>query len=75
MAQQRTEELGSLQLLTDRAVGDGGAERNHVLLSLPEDLADRLMASEAYASLRDHIEIRRTSGAQAAAILHELEGD
>ena len=52
---------------------DAGGERDHVLLSLPENLADRLMASEAFADLRDHVEIRRVSGARAAAVLKDVD--
>ncbi|MDA4847156.1 sulfate adenylyltransferase subunit CysN [Hoeflea poritis] len=52
---------------------DAGGERDHVLLSLPEHLADRLMASEAFAELRDHVEIRRVSGTRAAAVLKDVD--
>ena len=50
---------------------DDGADR--VLLSLPAALAERLMASEAFAVLRDQVEIRRVSRRKAATLLRELD--
>ncbi len=48
-----------------------GDER--VILSLPADLADQILASEAFASRRDEVEIRRTNPGRAAQILGELD--
>ncbi len=48
-----------------------GDER--VILSLPADLADQILASEAFASRRDEVEIRRTNPGRAAEILGELD--
>jgi sulfate adenylyltransferase subunit 1 len=50
---------------------NSGAER--VLLSLPADLADKLLASELLAERRDEVEIRRTNPGRAAALLGELD--
>ena len=48
-------------------------DRDHVVVSLPQALADQLLSSETFAALRDHAEIRRTSGARAAVLLRDLE--
>ncbi|MEM9104854.1 MAG: sulfate adenylyltransferase subunit CysN [Pseudomonadota bacterium] len=50
---------------------DGG--RDHVVLSLPVEFADRLLASEVFAELKDHIEVRRTSGSKAKSVLRDLD--
>ena len=60
----RSESIGGID-------ADDGCD--HVLLSLPADLADRLMASEAFAELRSHVDIRRASGRKAAAIMQVLD--
>jgi len=64
-------------MVTGRAETVGGIEadddRDHVLLSLPAALADRLMASAAFEALRDGAEIRRVSGRKAATLLRDLE--
>ena len=52
---------------------DAGEGRDHVVLSLPADLADRLMASEAFAELREHADVRWASGRKAAAIMQVLD--
>jgi sulfate adenylyltransferase subunit 1 len=44
-----------------------------VLLSLPTDLADQLMATEIFANRRDEAEIRRVSAGKAAEILDKLD--
>ena len=52
---------------------DTDRRRDHVLLSLPDDLAEQLMSSEAFSALRDHVEIRRVSGEKAAAVLKQID--
>ena len=52
-------------------IGSGGKDR--VLISLPADVADEMLASEAFAALRDQIEIRRVSGHKARAVLDALD--
>tara|TARA_R110000751_G_scaffold234229_3_gene335393 strand:+ start:13462 stop:14952 length:1491 start_codon:yes stop_codon:yes gene_type:complete len=64
---------GMIQTRAKSVDGIDGAERNQVLLSLPQDLANQLMASEAFAAIRDHVEIRRLNSARASAILEELD--
>jgi sulfate adenylyltransferase subunit 1 len=44
-----------------------------VLLSLPADLADQLMASEAFAARRDEAEVRRLSAGRAAEVMNGLD--
>ncbi|MCO6186771.1 sulfate adenylyltransferase subunit CysN [Rhizobium sp. L1K21] len=48
-----------------------GDER--VILSLPADLADQLLASEALAERRDEVDIRRTNPGRAAELLSGLD--
>lgn len=52
-------------------IGSGGKDR--VLISLPADVADEMLASKAFATLRDQIEIRRVSGHKARAVLDTLD--
>ena len=52
---------------------DTDRRRDHVLLSLPDDLAEQLMSSEAFSALRDHVEIRRVSVEKAAAVLKQID--
>ncbi len=49
---------------------NSGEER--VILSLPADLADKVLASELMADRRDEVEIRRTNPGRAAEILDDL---
>ena len=53
----------------------GGIHREgeRVLLSLPADLAEELMASEAFAARRDDVDIRRISGQRSNEIFETLE--
>jgi sulfate adenylyltransferase subunit 1 len=44
-----------------------------VVLSLPADLADQLMASPLFAARRDEVEIRRTTAARAQKLVSDLE--
>ncbi|MFB2550926.1 sulfate adenylyltransferase subunit CysN [Ensifer soli] len=55
-------------------VGGLNAGNARVLLSLPADLADRLLASEVFADRRDEVEVRRISTARAQEILDGLDG-
>jgi len=48
---------------------------DRVILSLPADLAELLMATDAFAARRDDVEIRRVSGAEAAQILTSGDKD
>lgn len=48
-------------------------DRDHVLISLPGDLADRLIASDAFSALRERADIRRINAASAASLLRDLE--
>jgi sulfate adenylyltransferase subunit 1 len=53
--------------------GKEGEQR--VVLSLPADLAEQLMASELFASRRDEAEIRRLTAAEAAEIFSNAGSD
>ena len=53
--------------------GEDGAKR--VVLSLPADLAEQLMASDLFASRRDEAEIRRMTSAEAAEIFSNAGSD
>ncbi|MEN9896008.1 MAG: sulfate adenylyltransferase subunit 1 [Pseudomonadota bacterium] len=48
-------------------------ENERVILSLPADLAEQIMASEIFANRRDEAEIRRTTPARAAEFLSDFE--
>lgn len=48
-------------------------EGERVLLSLPADLAEQLMASEAFAARRDDVDIRRISGQRSNEIFETLD--
>jgi sulfate adenylyltransferase subunit 1 len=50
--------------------GDG-----RVILSLPADLADQIMASELFSSRRDEAEVRRMTAAEAANLWTNAGGD
>ena len=50
---------------------NGSGER--VVLSLPADLAEAILASELVSSRRDEIDLRRTSGETASRLLDELD--
>lgn len=62
-------------MITQRRGDLSGIHQNEsrVLLSLPADLADQLMATEAFTARRDEADIRRTSAGRAADLLSELD--
>jgi len=62
-------------MVTGRRSDLGGIHRDgqRVILSLPADLADELMASEAFAARRDEADIRRVSAGRAAELLGDIE--
>ncbi|WP_027489202.1 sulfate adenylyltransferase subunit CysN [Allorhizobium undicola] len=49
------------------------AEEGRVILSLPADLADQIMATEIMASRRDEVEMRRVTAARARDVLDKLD--
>ena len=55
-----------------RSVGATEEKGDRVILSLPADLAEKLLASELLAKHRDEIDIRRTDGATAARLIGDL---
>ncbi len=66
---------GGMILGRSESVGgiDAGDGHDHVLLSLPADLAEKLMASEAFSEFREHADVRRASGRKAAAVMQVLD--
>jgi sulfate adenylyltransferase subunit 1 len=48
-------------------------EAERVILSLPADLADKILASGLLSERRDEIDIRRTNPGRAAELLGELD--
>ncbi len=56
-------------------VGGIHKEGQRVLLSLPADLAEQIMASELFASRRDETDVRRVTAAQAAEIWANAASD
>jgi sulfate adenylyltransferase subunit 1 len=62
-------------MLTARRSDLGGIHREgqRVLLSLPADLADELMASEAFAARRDEVDVRRVTAVRAVELFEDLE--
>ncbi|KGD85954.1 sulfate adenylyltransferase subunit CysN [Rhizobium sp. YS-1r] len=52
-----------------------GGEGQRVVLSLPADLAEQIMASELFANRRDEAEIRRMTAKQAAEIFSNAASD
>ncbi|MDQ0455171.1 sulfate adenylyltransferase subunit CysN [Rhizobium paknamense] len=50
------------------------SQEGRVLLSLPADLADQIMATEAMASRRDEVEMRRVTAAKARDVLDGIDG-
>jgi sulfate adenylyltransferase subunit 1 len=64
-------------MITGRRTDIGGIHKDgqRVLLSLPADLADQIMASELFASRRDETEVRRVTAAQAAEIWANAASD
>ncbi|NTF41244.1 sulfate adenylyltransferase subunit CysN [Rhizobium rhizogenes] len=64
-------------MITGKRTDVGGIhkEGQRVLLSLPADLAEQIMASELFASRRDETEVRRVTAAQAAEIWANAASD
>lgn len=64
-------------MITGKRTDVGGIhkEGQRVLLSLPADLAEQIMASELFASRRDETEVRRVTSAQAAEIWSNAASD
>jgi sulfate adenylyltransferase subunit 1 len=64
-------------MITGKRTDIGGIHKDgqRVLLSLPADLADQIMASELFASRRDETEVRRVTAAQAAEIWANAASD
>ncbi|MGG2474383.1 sulfate adenylyltransferase subunit CysN [Rhizobium sp. BR5] len=56
-----------------RSVGATEEKGDRVILSLPADLAEKLLASELLAKHRDEIDIRRTDGATASRLIGDLD--
>ncbi|CDZ40828.1 sulfate adenylyltransferase subunit CysN [Neorhizobium galegae] len=54
---------------------DQGGEGQRVVLSLPADLAEQLMASELFANRRDETEVKRMTAKQAAELFSNAGGD
>ena len=49
-------------------------EEGRVILSLPADLADQLMATELFANRREEAEIRRVSAGKASELFDDIDG-
>jgi sulfate adenylyltransferase subunit 1 len=65
---------GMILARSGKVGGLGKAEaRDHVVIALPEHIAERLMASDTFAAIRDHVEIRRVSSRQASSALDDLD--
>ena len=64
-------------MITSKRSGGIGIryEGERVVLSLPADLADQIMASELFSSRRDETEIRRMSATQAADLFANAGSD
>jgi sulfate adenylyltransferase subunit 1 len=62
-------------MITGRRSELGGIHKDdqRVLLSLPADLAEKLMATELFANRRQDVEVRHTSAGRAAEILADLD--
>jgi sulfate adenylyltransferase subunit 1 len=62
-------------MITAKRSDAGGSHRDgqRVLLSLPVDLADQLMATELFAARRDEADVRRLSANRVADLLGDLE--
>jgi len=56
-------------------IGGIHKEDGRVILSLPADLADKIMASELFAARRDEAEVRRMTAAQAAELWANAASD
>lgn len=56
-----------------RSVGATEEKGDRVILSLPADLAEKLLASELLVKHRDEIDIRRTDAATASRLISDLD--
>ncbi|CAN7163800.1 sulfate adenylyltransferase subunit CysN [Pararhizobium sp. LjRoot238] len=63
-------------MITAKRSSLGGihTEEGRVILSLPADLADQLMATELFSSRREEAEIRRVSAGKASEVFDGLDG-
>lgn len=52
---------------------DIAGDRDHVVIALPADLADRLLTSDAFAAVRDRAEIRRIDSKTVASLLRATD--
>jgi len=67
--------LGSRAPLIKRAdLGGLNANDGRVILSLPADLAEQIMATELLASRRDEVETRRVTNAAARDLIDGIDG-
>ncbi len=64
-------------MITAKRAEVGGIHREdqRVVLSLPADLAEQLMASELFANRRDETEVKRMTAKQAAELFSNAGGD
>ncbi|MBW9056910.1 sulfate adenylyltransferase subunit CysN [Agrobacterium pusense] len=60
-------------ILGKRNTGATEEKGDRVILSLPADLAEKLLASELLAKHRDEIDIRRTDAATASRLISDLD--
>ncbi len=62
-------------MITGRRSDIGGIHKDdqRVLLSLPADLAEKIMATELFASRRQDVDVRHTNAGRAAEILADLD--
>ncbi|MEY9788930.1 sulfate adenylyltransferase subunit 1 (EFTu-like GTPase family) [Sinorhizobium fredii] len=62
-------------MITAKRATLGGihAEDSRVILSLPADLADQLMATEIFSSRREDAEVRRVTAARAIEIIDTID--
>ena len=62
-------------MITGRRSELGGIHKDdqRVLLSLPADLAEKLMATELFANRRQDVDVRHTSAGRAAELLADLD--
>jgi sulfate adenylyltransferase subunit 1 len=63
-------------MITAKRSSLGGihTEERRVILSLPADLADQLMATELFANRREEAEIRRVSAGKASEVFDDIDG-
>ncbi|OQP87341.1 sulfate adenylyltransferase subunit CysN [Rhizobium rhizosphaerae] len=63
-------------MITAKRSSMGGLHQDdaRVILSLPADLAEEILASALFAARRDEVDIRRVTAAKASALLDEIDG-